>query len=340
VELTFATFIRSDEEHNDFTRAAEMAGIPVMRISESGALDHKVVPAMRSLVATQDPDLIQTHSYKSHCLVRISRLYLQARWIAFHHGYTKTDLKDVLYSQLDRASLPKAHHVVTVCEPFARELERRGVPKKNISVVHNSVSSPAPLPPEERQNLRESLGIPPTSRVLLSIGRLSREKGHADLVRAVARVQRSLEVVLVMVGEGKEAASLDKLAKELGIAAKVILTGHRNDVNAFYSIADLFVLPSHSEGSPNVLLEAMAAGRPIVTTDVGGVMELVTKDSANVVPPKDPNALATAIVTLLRTPSVLDSMSTAAKKRALDFSRESYDRELTMVYQQTLAERE
>jgi glycosyltransferase involved in cell wall biosynthesis len=82
----------------------------------------------------------------------------------------------------------------------------------------------------------------------------------------------------------------------------------------------------------------MAAGLPIVASNVGGIPDLVDEDSASLVPPRDPSALAAAIMTVLRTPSLLGSMSIAAKKRALGFSRDSYDHALTNIYQQTLAE--
>jgi glycosyltransferase involved in cell wall biosynthesis len=113
--------------------------------------------------------------------------------------------------------------------------------------------------------------------VIVSIGRLSREKGHDDLVHAIAGVREmdpGLKFKVLLVGDGPEREHLEATVADLRLSNEILFVGHVSDVAPFYSIADVMALPSHSEGSPNVLLEAMAAGIPSVATEVGGVPEI------------------------------------------------------------------
>src|SRR5581483_6861426 len=133
-------------------------------------------------------------------------------------------------------------------------------------------------------------------RLILAIGRLSSEKGHADLVEAFARLRRhrpDLPVRLAIVGGGPESQRLDALARELGIRSRVKLLGGVYPAHPLYGAADLAVLPSHSEGSPNALLEAAAHRVPIIATLVGGVPDTWRHGyDALLVAPRAPVALA------------------------------------------------
>ena len=135
---------------------------------------------------------------------------------------------------------------------------------------------------------------------MISVGRLSQEKGHIDLIDAMARVQASFKdgrpLRLVIVGDGPERLAIDGRIKELGLGDVVISAGFQSEVAPFYQIAHVAVLPSHSEGSPYALLEAMAAGVPVVATTVGGVPEIATHDkTALLVSRNNPTELAASV---------------------------------------------
>jgi glycosyltransferase involved in cell wall biosynthesis len=307
VEACLATFARRQnvtQSPNEFVRAARELQLEVEIIPERWRFDLSVLSALRNIVERHRPDLVVSHSVKSHFLVWRSHLWRNCPWIAFHHGYTTTDRKMRIYNRLDRWSLPAADRLVTVCYPFARELSTNtGVPIANIAVQHNSIR-PRPIASQsDAQALRSKLGIAPDESVLLAVGRLSKEKAHVDLLAAFARLRetnRDLKHKLVIVGDGPERGMLEAAARSRGISGDVIFTGQQNDVQPFYAAADVFVLPSHSEGSPNVLLEAMAANVPIVATDVGGVPEIVENSkSAVLIPANDPTAMATAIARVI-----------------------------------------
>lgn len=119
--------------------------------------------------------------------------------------------------------------------------------------------------------LRAETGIPARARVVGSLGRLARQKRYDRLVRALAELPA--DVHLLIAGEGEERAALEALARRLGLGARVHLIGHREDVGRVLDVLDVFVLPSEREGLSNAMLEAMAGGVPVVSTDVGGARE-------------------------------------------------------------------
>ena len=129
--------------------------------------------------------------------------------------------------------------------------------------------------------MRQTLGISENTQVVLCVGRLSREKAQADLIEAAAlmrREGRQGNVRFVVAGDGHDRQKLKDMAKSLLVEDWIIFAGQVADLVPYYTMADLVVLPSHTEGSPNVLLEAMAAGLPIIATAVGGVPEIVENE--------------------------------------------------------------
>ena len=340
IEISVAVFRRPSRSRDGFLRALEAARIPVRIIAERRAGDPRIIPQLREVVRSAAPDIVQTHSAKAHFLARVSGLPRLARWIAFHHGFTSVDLKDAFYNHLSRWSLQEAPHIVTVCRAFAVELGRLGISPSRISVQHNSVEPFPPRPAGESTSLREQLGIPPGGKTLLVIGRLSSEKGHADLIEAFALLPPAAAGVrawLVMVGDGVERGFLERRVQELGLGGRILFTGQQQDALPYYGMADLFVLPSHSEGSPNVLLEAMAAGLPIVTTAAGGAVELVDDEvSALVVPPRSPQALSRAMGRLLTDENLAARLGSAARAASLRHTPRAYAEALAGIYQLAL----
>jgi glycosyltransferase involved in cell wall biosynthesis len=331
---------------NDFVLAARQMGLDVELIPERRSFDLRVIPALRGLVETRGSDLIITNSVKSHLLMWRSRLWRKRPWVAFHHGYTDTDRKMRLYNRLDRWSLPHADRLVTVCHAFAEELTAStGVAIDDISVQHNSIRRQPPVSAADVEALRGRLGVGERERVVLSVGRLSREKAHLDLIGAFQRLRETkpdLSVKLVIVGDGLERARLEAALESMACKDRVVFTGQVNDIQPFYAMADIFVLPSHSEGSPNVLLEAMAANLPVVATAVGGVPEmLVNNESALLVPPNNPTSLATAIATLLADRVLAQRLAANADILVdTNYAPEIYVRSLVKIYRSVIDARQ
>jgi glycosyltransferase involved in cell wall biosynthesis len=347
IQGSIITFARSadDDSPNEFVATARASGLKVDVIREQGRFDLSVIPALREAIGARQSDLVITNSVKSHFLFWRSRLNKKHPWVAFHHGYTSTDLKMRMYNRLDRWSLPNADRVATVCQVFASELAREiEIPEEKIFVQHNAIR-PRPKPEADEVNeLRRRFGIAEGERVVLSVGRLSKEKAHADLIEAfklLGAKAPDLNCKLLIVGDGPERASLETAARASGENDRITFAGQVSNVQPFYAAADVFVLPSHSEGSPNVLLEAMAAEVPIVTTAVGGVPEIVTnEESALLVAPKNPQALAAAIDRMLQDEALAHRLTTVASALvAREHSPEAYTRSLISLYQEVIEQR-
>ena len=331
---------------NDFVTAAAKLGLDVELIPERRRFDLGVIPALRSVIESREPDLVVTNSVKSHFLLWRSRLWRKYPWVAFHHGYTSTDRKMSVYNRLDRWSLPKSDRLVTVCRAFARELiDGTGVSSDSISVQHNAIRRQQSVSAADVESLRGRLGIDRRENVVLSVGRLSREKAHIDLLAAFKELSESKPEIsskLIIVGDGPECAGLEAVSKSLGCKERVIFAGQVDDVRPFYATADVFVLPSHSEGSPNVLLEAMAANLPIAATAVGGVPEMVeNNESALLVPPNDPPSIARAIALLLTDKELALRLRTnAATLVDTRYTPENYVRSVVEIYREVIDARQ
>jgi glycosyltransferase involved in cell wall biosynthesis len=342
VSIAIATYHRgSGPISNDFVLACQKAGLEIHIIHERFRFDLAVVPAIRNLFARCKPDIIQSHAVKSHFLIRLAAIHRECPWIAFHHGYTWTSPRTRIYNQFDRWSLRAACKVVTVCRLFASALEEIGVRPERIVVRHNSVKNFSPAPEEVVVLLRRTLGISENTQVLLCVGRLSREKAQADLIEAAALMRRDGRhgnVRFVIAGDGPDRQKLKDMTRAFLVEDWFIFTGQVADLVPYYTMADLVVLPSHTEGSPNVLLEAMAAGVPIVATDVGGVPEIVEDEKqALLVEKRNPVALARAIERLLDNANLRKRLSEAARQSISSYSPEAYYDSILSLYLSCLA---
>ena len=341
VFTTIATFTR-DESGNQFTRAVQAAmvshpGIVLETIPERGPFDRENLRSLHSLVRRVNPDVIQTHAVKSHFLTRLSGAARCAPWVAFHHGYTWPTFRARAYNQLDRWSLRAAMQIITVSQPFRDELVELGVPPGRIEIVHNAI--PADLGAEARQpaeseRLRQEMGIPEGRKVVLIVGRLSREKDHLTLLEAVNRLRATVDPYLVIVGDGPEKPRIEERIRQSGMQNCVTLTGHQPSAEPWYGIASVAVLSSLSEGSPNALLEAMATGVPVVATAVGGVPEIVTnEESALLVAPRDPGGMSAALSRVLSDPALSSRLTQRSRELILErHEPQARTRKLVSIY--------
>jgi glycosyltransferase involved in cell wall biosynthesis len=333
IELTILTFARNDAE-SDFARAVREEGIPIEIVRERGRFDTAVLARLREIVRERKPDVLWTNAVKSHFLARAAGLHRMTRWMAYHHGYTTTDWATRAYNQLDRWSLRVPDRFVTVCNAFASDSEARGVRRERIRVEPVPIR-PSTAEPDGGDALREKLRITREETVLLAVGRLSKEKGHAELLRAVAHLHSARpaqRLRLLLVGGGPEERSLRSLCAELKIDHLVVFCGHQPRVRDYYTAADIFALPSHSEGSPTVLLEALDAGVPVVATAVGGIPEMVTNEVNSLLTPRgDIAALATAIGRLIGDPALRERFRAAGREVLIRYSPERYFRNIACL---------
>jgi glycosyltransferase involved in cell wall biosynthesis len=229
-----------------------------------------------------------------------------------------------------------AGRYLPVSHDLARRLRQRlHIPLRKIQVIHNGIA----LTPFERPAdaaLRASLSHESGRPIVLAVARLDKQKGHTFLLEAAAMVP---EAQFVLVGDGPERGALEAQVATLGLRDRVQFLGYRSDIPELLAACDLFVLPSLYEGLPLSILEAMAAGKPVIATAIGGTDEVIVPDCSGVlVPPADAPVLAAAIKTLLADPSLARRLALAGQARvAAMFSAAQMVRQVTQVYDEILA---
>jgi len=205
---------------------------------------------------------------------------------------------------------------------------------RKIRVVHNGI----PLAPFERAaagERREILSGGADKPIVLTLARLARQKGIGHLIDAAVRVPQAL---FLIAGEGPERVQLEELASARGIRNRVVFLGHRRDVPELLASCDLFVLPSLYEGLPVSVLEAMAAGKPIVATRIGGTDEVIQDGQTGLlVPPADPESLAQAIQRVLTDRLLAQRLGAEARARVRkEFSAETVAARTVEIYEELM----
>lgn len=213
-------------------------------------------------------------------------------------------IRDPFTRWLTGRTLQQASFVLAVSEDLRRRAIALGAPAERVRTVMNGCDGRL-FQFRPRAAARAELDVPEADRVVLFAGWLSPTKGLLELIEAIARLApRHPRLELCCIGEGNSKAGLEKSAAERGIAGRVHFLGPRPsaDVARWMAAADVFCLPSHSEGLPNVVIEALCCGRPVVATEVGGIPDLVDGTCGILVPPGAPEALAEALDQALSRP--------------------------------------
>lgn len=229
--------------------------------------------------------------------------------------------RGLLATFLEPATLRMATRVVTVCQAMQERAFLDPVRDRMGAAIPNGVEPAVPIPPEARTRLRAGLRLEPDRVVLVSVGRLSIEKGHLELAAALAGCDAEVlaRVVLLLVGDGPDQrAILDAYGSVAGLDVRAL--GRRDDVARILPAGDIFVFPTRHENLSNALIEAMSAGLPAVATAVGGNVEVLATGGGVLVPPGDAEALTEAISALARD----DSRRRALGSRAREVVAESY----------------
>lgn len=237
---------------------------------------------------------------------------------------------------LERLANRWTHLVIANSEAVrADAIRREGLDPEKVVVVLNGVDLPRFSPERDPAESRRALGLPPEGPVVGMLANMIYYKAHEVLLQAARRVREAVPGVrFLLVGDGPLRPAIERQIAAWDLGRNVLLLGQRRDVPEILAALDLAVLCSREEGLPNALLEAMAAGRPVVATAVGGVPEVVVPgETGLLVPPDDPEALAGALVALLGDPSRAREMGRAGRDRAAKhFSAEGFARRMEAIY--------
>lgn len=322
------------------TEQLETLSIPVRCIEmvspwpgDEYALDAQALETLAAVLREMRPDVVHSHLYPAHLHASLAAQEVGIPAIVHTAHTIIVRPGDVLLSHITTA------YTIAVSHAAARLLLNAGVPPERIEVIYNGVAPEHFEQDREAvQRARANLNLGPGS-VLGTVARLSPEKGIDVLLRAVQRVKRIFPAVTALViGDGPQAAQLHRLAGELELHESVRFLGARHDVPVLNRLLDVFVLPSREEACPMALLEAMAAGKAVVATAVGGSPEVLTSPTDGwLVPPDDPGALADGLLMLLGDPTRRVAMGVAAQQKvAAQFTRDRMVRDTLAFYQRLL----
>ncbi len=263
-------------------------------------------------------DVLCCHGYKANVLGRLAARRHKIPVVAVSRGWTSESFKVRLYERLDRFHLRWMDQVVCVSEAQAARVRRAGVRSERIRVIYNAIDPMRFHEPDARYRAKLLRYFrQPRTYVIGAAGRLSPEKGFDVLIKAAESVLREQpEAGFVLFGEGPQRADLQKQISAAGLGQNFILAGFRADLDRFLPHLDLLVLPSYTEGMPNVVLEAFAAGVPVVATAVGGTPEIVEDGTSGyLVSAGDAETMATRICQALDDPDELPEMGRRGRLR-------------------------
>lgn len=314
--------------------------VPVTVLHRRGGLDFRCAKKLSTWLQRHNVSVVHAHQVTPLSYALLARLHRSHPRIVFtEHGRFYPDRTHWKRHLLQRCLLRKTDRIVAVGRSVAQALvQYERLPEMQIRVVHNGM----PLgrkPASSRATTRARLGCSDTTFVVLQIARLDPIKDHClalDSLRIVC--DRFPDCQLWLAGDGPERTAILERIDQLRLHTQVRLLGERNDVPDLLAASDAVLLTSRSEGIPLVLIEAMAAGVPVVATAVGGIPELITHGREGLLcDTRRPDALADLLLQLARSPALREELGRGGEERALDFDESKMIEQYATLYDEVLA---
>lgn len=332
-----ATCLPEGADATPLREAASHRGIAIRELRYTGRNYLGLVGQVRALAKAEGAEIIHTYGYRQTfiglCLKRLTGI----TWICFMTGATTEDAKARVYHRLDAFMQRFADRTVVLTQAQRRVLPGGG-DKRRVRVIPNAVDVDHPAPTSSGgPPVRVTHGIGADAPLVVVVSRLSPEKGVDVFLRAFARLLGDVPGVRgLIVGDGPLRDAHEALARDLGIDAAVRFAGFTPTPGDYLLAADLVVLPSRSECIPNVALESMALGKPVVATSVGGVPEVIEDGiSGLLAPPENPQALAAAMTRALLDAPLAQRLGSAGQSRvAAHFSAAAFADAVLSLYQE------
>ncbi len=311
-------------------------GFDTVIIPQQKGLDPGWIYKCIKLIRQKKIDLLHTHEFAMNVYGCIAAWITRIPVITTVHGrsyYGDRWRRRLAYQFVAKHSL----RMVAVSEDIRRfMIEQVSVRSRYLITIYNGIDPKVYCTTEDGIQIKKELKIADAAPVIGTIGNLYPVKGHTYLLKAAVQVVRNYpEAVFLFIGRGNLLNQLQEEAGRGGIAKNVRFLGFREDIAAFLQTMDIFVLPSLSEGLPLSLLEAMAAGKPAVATNVGGNPEVMLDgETGFLVPPKDPESLASRIILLLKDKLLAQKFGANGQQRVYEkFSLERMVNAYQQIYE-------
>ena len=301
---------------------AQALGVDYTEVVERHSLDWRTPAMVADLVRHRGIDIIHSHDYKTDLIAWIAARRTGAGLLATAHGWTGHSARERwAYYPAHKRLLRRFPLVIAVSSEIRDEIVRHGAAPARVRTLLNGIDPEVFSRRGDRQRkARSRLGIPPEALVIGAVGRLEPQKRFDLLVAAFKAVRNTHpRALLLIAGDGSLREPLQRQIVEEGLGESCRLLGLVHDVVELHHALDLFVQSSTYEGTPNVVLEAMAMETPVVATDVGGTRELCHPGVHGlIVAPADPAALTAAMLDLVDDPDRRRALAAAARRRVVE----------------------
>lgn len=297
----------------------EEIGVPVFILGRSSACDLKTFRRFINLIKEQQVDIIHTHLFSSHLWGGLAAIFFPMS-VLFRTEHNMSEWKNVTRRVIDKLLSLRTDQIVAVSEPVRVSLSTLcRIPLDKVQTIENGINIDRLKGGDNPSGKLNELGIPPGSHLIGCSAALTAKKGHRYLLDAAEIVLAERKnVYFLLLGDGELREELNSSIKVRGLEDRVLLLGSRSDAVEIVALLDIFVLSSIREGLSIALLEAMALGRAVVVTGVGGSIDLIRDGiSGFLVPPKDGPALAEALERVLDNPGLKARLGRAAAEDVL-----------------------
>jgi len=302
----------------DLAKEAESKGIKVIFVSRKAGLDFGLPFRLSRVFKKENVSIVHSHNFAPMLYSTLGAKLAKVSFVLNTiHGREKKVRHNRIWSMVWKLN----DFIVTISNDARNEfLKYAKVDSGRIKVIHNGIDISKFVNNNDCNDLKAKLGISASDYVIGTVSRLSLEKDQFTLLDTFERITENLSnVKLLIVGDGKSRGELEDYSRRLRIEGKVLFLGFRNDIAEILSIMDIFVLTSLTEGISVSLLEAMAASKPVVATNVGGNAEVIEDGKTGfLVRPKNPEKIAENIIALLKNRSLSTQMGKKGKERVTE----------------------
>ena len=289
---------------------------PLYEVSESHALDHNTIGAMIELCRDLKVDIWHGHDYKSNLFGLIVKRFHPMKLVTTAHGFTRETWRTRLYYHLDNLAMLGYDQTLAVSPQLVKHCAYHGINPARLTYIPNAIDTAEYVRTQSTGVAKAEFGLPQDKFAIGVIGRLSPEKGTDRAIRMLpGLLAKHPNAELHLIGDGHERGALQQLASQLGVLDAIRWWGWQTDTRPFYEMLDALLLPSRTEGLPNVVLEAMAMGVPVAATNVGGVSDLLDSGDCGIILSDDETDWARQIVPLLSIPTLRESYADLAHRR-------------------------
>lgn len=314
----FSSVVCCIGERGQIGDLVQAMGVPLIELHllKKGGFDRNIVTALVDLIHREKIDLVHSHLYHANFYGRLAANKAGVpAIISIHNTYTRTKLhRQLINWYLAR----KTAAIITGSEEIRRDVIRYDhVPESLVELIPNAIDLSRSESQLSQSQARKSLDLPEDALVLGTVGRLEEQKGHRHLIKALALLhQQGIDAYLLIVGDGREKPALTAQTQQLGLEERVKFLGTRQDLGDLFRAMDLFVMPSLWEGLSLAMLSAIAAGLPLIATDVGGVRNVLgSGENGFIVAPGNPEELANKIAYGLGHPEKTREMAARGKQK-------------------------